>query len=70
MALEPRLAAYIAARMPGARDVAVQDLSRISGGASRETYRFKLAWNVGCAARERPSVPRRATCVPAGQVLS
>ena len=56
MALEPRLAAYIAARMPGARDVAVQDLSRISGGASRETYRFKLLWNEDGAARERKPV--------------
>lgn len=59
MALEPRLAAYIAARMPGARDVAVQDLSRISGGASRETYRFKLLWNEDGAARERKLILRR-----------
>ena len=59
MALEPRLAAYIAARMPGARDVAVQDLSRISGGASRETYRFRLLWNEDGAARERKLILRR-----------
>ena len=59
MALEPRLAAYIAARMPDASDVAVEDLSRISGGASRETYRFRLLWNEGGAARERKLILRR-----------
>jgi len=42
--LDQRLAAYIAGRIDGARDVAVSDLSRISGGASRETYRFLLSW--------------------------
>ncbi len=59
MALESRLAAYIAARMPGARDLAVQDLSRISGGASRETYRFRLLWNEDGAACERKLILRR-----------
>ena len=44
MSLQPRLAAYIAKQMPQARDVAVSALSRISGGASRETYRFLLNW--------------------------
>jgi hypothetical protein len=44
--LEPRLASYIAGKMPEA-DVAVSDLERISGGASRETYRFELAWTEG-----------------------
>ena len=42
--LEPRLATYIAARMPQAAEVAVHDLTRMSGGASRETYRFRLTW--------------------------
>jgi aminoglycoside phosphotransferase (APT) family kinase protein len=42
--LEARLAAYIARRMPDARGVEVHALSRISGGASRETYRFLLIW--------------------------
>jgi aminoglycoside phosphotransferase (APT) family kinase protein len=42
--LEPRIAAYIATRIPGARDVAVDSLARISGGASRETYRFRLQY--------------------------
>ena len=51
--LEPRLAAYIAGRMPEARDVAVSSLERISGGASRETYRFVLNWTEGGTARAR-----------------
>jgi aminoglycoside phosphotransferase (APT) family kinase protein len=57
--LEPRIAAYIAARMPEATDVAVRDLSRISGGASRETYRFVGSWNEGGQARERKLILRR-----------
>lgn len=42
--LEPRLAAYITARLPDAADLAVSNLERISGGASRETYRFQLSF--------------------------
>ena len=57
--LEPRLAAYIAGQMPGASDVAVTALERISGGASRETYRFTLAWTEGGEARTRRLILRR-----------
>lgn len=57
--LEPRLAAYIATRMPDASDVAVDRLERISGGASRETYRFRLSWREGGQARERRLILRR-----------
>ena len=57
--LEPRVAAYIAGQIPGARDVVVSELSRISGGASRETYRFKLTWIEGEQARERRLILRR-----------
>ncbi|MFN4176111.1 phosphotransferase family protein [Phenylobacterium sp.] len=53
--LEPRLAAYIARKMPDARDLAVSGLERISGGASRETYRFRLTWDGG----ERRMILRR-----------
>ncbi|HYD44106.1 MAG TPA: phosphotransferase family protein [Phenylobacterium sp.] len=42
--LADQLAAYLARQMPGTSEVAVSDLSRISGGASRETYRFRLDW--------------------------
>lgn len=57
--LEPRIAAYIAAQMPDATDVAVRDLSRISGGASRETYRFVGSWTQGGRACERKLILRR-----------
>ena len=59
MALDPRLAAYIATRMPHASDIAVEDLSRISGGASRETYRFRLSWTQDGARRDRKLILRR-----------
>ncbi|MES2897581.1 MAG: phosphotransferase family protein [Pseudomonadota bacterium] len=58
--LEPRLAAYIAGRMPGVAEVAVDSLTRISGGASRETYRFRLSWRDGEGrALERKLILRR-----------
>ncbi|MGA0606494.1 phosphotransferase family protein [Phenylobacterium sp. VNQ135] len=41
--------------MPDARGLAVSGLERISGGASRETYRFRLSWDGG----ERPLILRR-----------
>lgn len=56
--LEPRLARYIARKMPGA-DVAVSGLERISGGASRETYRFELQWNDAGVAHARKMILRR-----------
>lgn len=59
MALEPRLAAYIATRMPHTSDIAVEDLSRISGGASRETYRFRLTWTQDGARQDRKLILRR-----------
>lgn len=57
--LEPRLAAYIAGRMPEASGVAVTDLERISGGASRETYRFVLSWRENDAPKTRRLILRR-----------
>jgi aminoglycoside phosphotransferase (APT) family kinase protein len=57
--LEPRIAAYVAGRMPQAKDVAVDSLSRISGGASRETYRFRLSWTEDGQACERKMILRR-----------
>ena len=57
--LEPRLAAYIATRLPEATDIAVDRLERISGGASRETYRFRLGWREAGEARERQLILRR-----------
>ena len=57
--LEPRLADYIATRMPQASGVAVSHLERISGGASRETYRFRLSWTDAGTARDRRLILRR-----------
>lgn len=39
-----RLADYAAARMPDASGVTVREIARITGGASRQTYRFVLTW--------------------------
>ncbi|HEY2752869.1 phosphotransferase family protein [Phenylobacterium sp.] len=57
--LEPRLARYIASQMPEASDVDVTALERISGGASRETYRFRLTYREGGRAHERKLILRR-----------
>lgn len=57
--LEPRLAAYLAGRMAGAREVAVEKLERISGGASRETYRFVARWTDAGGSHERRMILRR-----------
>jgi aminoglycoside phosphotransferase (APT) family kinase protein len=57
--LEARIAAYIADRLAGARDVRVSDLERIHGGASRETYRFVLHYRTGAEARSRRLILRR-----------
>jgi aminoglycoside phosphotransferase (APT) family kinase protein len=40
--LADRIADYARHRLPEARDVRVSELDRIYGGASRETYRFRL----------------------------
>ena len=57
---EARIAAYIAGRLPGAQDVVIDNLFRISGGASRETYRMRLRHQAADgAAVERPLILRR-----------
>ena len=57
---EDRIAAYAAARLPGARDVVVHSLARISGGASRETYRLRLRYvDADGHPVERPLILRR-----------
>ncbi len=57
--LESRLAAYVAHRLPQAEDVQVTSLERIFGGASRETYRFVLAYRENGKALSRPLILRR-----------
>jgi aminoglycoside phosphotransferase (APT) family kinase protein len=57
--LESRLADYISHKLPRAEEVRVEELDRIFGGASRETYRFVLAWRENGEARSRPLILRR-----------
>lgn len=57
--LVQRLAAYAAAQMPGAQDVAITEIARITGGASRQTYRFTLTWTEAGEARRRGLILRR-----------
>ena len=45
--------------MLGASDIVVSNLERISGGASRETYRFVLSWTESGQPRERRLILRR-----------
>lgn len=56
-----RLGAYLKHRMPEARDLEVASISRIHGGASRETYRVRVKWTESGAgkSRERGMVLRR-----------
>ncbi len=57
--LEGRIAAYVAKRLPEATDVRVADLDRIHGGASRETFRFRLSYTDASGERERRLILRR-----------
>jgi aminoglycoside phosphotransferase (APT) family kinase protein len=57
--LEPGLAAYIAGKLADASDVTVSGLERISGGASRETYRFRLSYRQGGETHRRRLILRR-----------
>lgn len=57
--LAPRVAAYLASKMPAAGGVAVEAMERISGGASRETYRFVARWTEDGGPRDRRMILRR-----------
>ena len=57
--LAQRLQAYVAQRLPDAENPRVVALERIHGGASRETYRFRLSLGEGAEQRERPLILRR-----------
>lgn len=58
--LEQRLAAYLAHRQPQAADIRVDDLARIHGGSSQETFRFRARWREGGADHARHLILRRA----------
>ncbi len=57
--LEQQFARYVSHRLPAARDVRVDSVSRIHGGASRETYRLRLRFVEGAEERERRLILRR-----------
>lgn len=66
--LEPRIAAYLAHRMPAAETIAVDELARIHGGSSQETFRLRARWREAGAAIERRLILRREP--PAGLVVA
>ena len=49
-----QVAAYLQHKMPAARDIAVEKLARIPGGASRETWSFDATWREGETADAPP----------------
>ncbi len=61
-----RIAAYLHHRMPDAEGIAVSNVARIPGGASRETWMFDAAWRNGRGAVERSYIARRD---PTGSLL-
>jgi len=64
--LEERLAAFVLSRLPDAEDVRVGALERIFGGASRETFRFVLAYREDGEAVSRRLILRRD---PSGSLI-
>lgn len=63
---EEQLAAYLRSRLPAAKDVAVSNVARIPGGASRETWMFDAAWIDAGRKVERQFIARRD---PTGSLL-
>jgi aminoglycoside phosphotransferase (APT) family kinase protein len=57
--LEDSLASYIKAKLRDATEVRVDQLEQISGGASRQTYRFRLSYRESGFPRERRLILRR-----------
>ena len=56
---EDQLLAYLTARMPEACGLRVENIARIPGGASRETWSFDASWAQGGEAVERSFIARR-----------
>jgi len=54
-----KIAAYLRQRMPDAADIAVSNVARIAGGASRETWSFDASWTNGGGRVERGFIIRR-----------
>ena len=64
--LAGQIEAYAAKQLPEARDVSVEGLDRIVGGASRETYRFRLRYALSGESVDRGVILRRD---PPGSVI-
>ena len=64
--LQAQLTAYLAHQQPGAENLTVGDVVRITGGASQEIFRFRACWSEGGQQIERPMILRREP--PAGLV--
>jgi aminoglycoside phosphotransferase (APT) family kinase protein len=58
--LESRIAGFLRDRMPGADALCVDELARIHGGSSQETFRFRARWMQAGAREERRLILRRA----------
>jgi aminoglycoside phosphotransferase (APT) family kinase protein len=56
-ALIPRIRDYVASRLPGARDLELENVQRIAVGWSHETYLFDAVW------QERDAAHRRGLCL-------
>ncbi len=60
-----RIAEYLRSRLPQAAEIAVQNLFRLPGGASRETWSFDARWREGIGILEPlvicPRAPRGLT---------
>jgi aminoglycoside phosphotransferase (APT) family kinase protein len=59
MNLADQLKAFIAEQLAGAEDLAIANLARMSGGASRETWTFDVSWRENGRTVERGCVLRR-----------
>ena len=64
--LSERFARYVAHQWPEVTDIRVEDLTRVHGGASRETYRLRLKYQRNGAPEERPLILRRD---PSGSLI-
>lgn len=66
--MEDRIAAYLQHRMPHAAGVTVDELGRIHGGSSQETFRLRARWSENDMAIERRLILRREP--PSGLVVA
>lgn len=57
--LSRKIEKYVGHRLPDAKDVRVSGVDRIHGGASRETYRFRLQYSSAAGSVDRKLILRR-----------